>query len=254
MIELQKRTQKILQLIDLTSLNDNDTNLNIESLCNKATTRFGNVAAICIYSRFISFAKQILKNSNIKIATVTNFPHGSSDIEIALFETQLALERGADEVDIVFPYHELINGNNRVGIEMIQKAKKACNNKILKVIIESGELDNPELIKLASEISIDNGADFIKTSTGKVTFNATLTATEIMLNTIKASNKNCGFKAAGGIKTISEAIKYIELAEQIMGSDWINSYNFRFGASGLLTDVLRILENKPSDNIEEANY
>lgn len=245
--------KKVLGLIDLTTLNDNDTNQSIIDLCSKATTKFGNVPAICIYSRFIKEAHSLLQDTNIKIATVTNFPHGSTDVELALYETSLAIKRGADEVDIVFPYHALIQGNTDVGNQLIKEAKQICGDKTLKVIIESGELQDPKLIKLASEISISNGADFIKTSTGKVKVNATLEATEIMLNTIKASGKKCGFKAAGGIKTVVDAQKYLELATKIMGESWVNSNNFRFGASGLLSDVLAILEDKES-NAKNASY
>lgn len=244
MNNLQLKAQQILGLIDLTSLNDNDATATIKNLCTKATTAFGSVPAICIYSRFIPIAKTELESRNIKIATVTNFPHGSNDLELALLETKLAITRGADEVDIVFPYHALIKGDVEIGESMIREAKKICGDKILKVIIESGELKTEELIKLASKISITNGADFIKTSTGKVSVNATLEAAEIMLHTIKKSNKPCGFKASGGIQNVVEALKYLDLAEKIMGSQWINATNFRFGASGLLGDVITILNNK----------
>ncbi len=237
---------KTLGLIDLTSLNDNDTDEAIISLCNKTKTPYGSVPAICIYSRYIPLARAILNkvNPGIKIATVTNFPHGSPDVELALYETQLAINRGADEVDIVFPYHYLKNGDTQIGHQMVAEAKRICGDKILKVIIESGELKTTELIKQASEISLDGGADFIKTSTGKVAVNASLEATKIMLNCIKASGKECGFKAAGGIKTVAEASKYLELTIQIMGEEWVNANNFRFGASGLLGDVLGVLDGK----------
>jgi len=250
-MNLKESAIKILQLIDLTSLNDSDNEIAIKNLCDKTTTSFGHVPAICIFSRFIPIAREYLSETNpqVKIATVTNFPHGSSDIELAYFETELAIKRGADEVDIVFPYHDLINGNETIGLEMISQAKKICGDKILKVIIESGNLKTPELIRLASLISIEAGCDFIKTSTGKVAVNATLEAAEIMLNVIKGTGKNCGFKAAGGIKTVNDAVPYLELAANIMGIEWINANNFRFGASGLLNDVLAILTDKENSCI-----
>jgi len=239
---------KTLGLIDLTSLNDNDTDDTITSLCEKTKTSSGSVPAICIYSRYIPLARDILNKINpaVKIATVTNFPHGSSDIDLALYETKLAISRSADEVDIVFPYHYLKNGDSAIGMKMVTEAKKLCGDKILKVIIESGELKAPELIKEASNISIAAGADFIKTSTGKVAINATLEATEIMLNCIKASGKKCGFKAAGGIKRMADATKYLDLTAIIMGEKWINANNFRFGASGLLGDVINVLDGGSS--------
>jgi deoxyribose-phosphate aldolase len=242
---------KILSLIDLTSLNDNDNDTAIATLCEKAKTQYGLVPAVCIYSRYIPLARNIL-NTAIKIATVTNFPHGSSDIDLALYETQLAIKRGADEVDIVFPYHYLKNGDSALGWHMVKQAKQICGDKILKVIIESGELKSPFLIKQASNISIDAGADFIKTSTGKVAVNATLEAAEIMLECIDNSGKKCGFKAAGGIRTVEEASKYLDLTAKIMGEAWITPDNFRFGASSLLGDAINIL-NGNINTVERSN-
>ncbi|MDD3266302.1 MAG: deoxyribose-phosphate aldolase [Burkholderiales bacterium] len=252
---LKETAKTTLGLIDLTTLNDNDTNDVIIELCKNATTNFGSVPAICIFRQFIPIAKQyIFEHSlDIKIATVTNFPHGSDNIEQALQETKEAIDLGADEVDIVFPYKSLIAGNQEIGAEIVKKAKEICGDKILKVIIESGELKNPELIRLASEISINNGADFIKTSTGKVKVNATLEATEIMLNTIKNSGKKCAFKAAGGVRLVSEAKEYLNLTTKIMGNDWINSNNFRFGASSLLNDVINVLNDNESI-LDQSKY
>ena len=252
-MELDDLAARLLSLVDLTSLNYNDTNDTIINLCN---TKFGKspmvpVAAICIFSHFIQTARSELAktdSSYIKIATVTNFPHGLPDLDLALNETELAIKRGADEVDIVFPYHALINGDAAIGHEIVKLAKQICGDKTLKVIIESGELKTPELIRKASEISIDAGADFIKTSTGKVAVNATLPATEIMLQAIKVSGKKCGFKAAGGIRTVAEAAPYLDLAARVMGDSWICPSNFRFGASSLLSNVLNILGSENSNN------
>ncbi len=247
-MSLKSVAQQTLGLIDLTTLNDNDTNEIVVELCKKASTEFGSVPAICIFRQFIPAAKEYFQQNklNIKIATVTNFPHGGTDLELALKETQEAINLGADEVDIVFPYKALMNGDTAIGAEMIKKAKQICGNKTLKVIIESGVLNDPKLIEQASDISIANGADFIKTSTGKVAVNATLEATEIMLNSIKKNNKPCGFKAAGGIRSVAEAKEYLELTARIMGKDWINANNFRFGASSILTDLLNILNDRES--------
>ena len=241
--------QQILGLIDLTSLNNNDNKQSIKNLCESAVTAFGNVPAVCIYSHFIPEALNLLEKTDIRIATVTNFPAGLPDIDLALFETKLAIERGSDEVDIVLPYHQIINGKTNIAAKMIKKAKKICGKKTLKVIIESGELKTSKLIEEASIISIENGADFIKTSTGKVSINATLEATEIMLQVIKQHGGECGFKAAGGIKTVAEAAKYLELTKKILGASYINSHTFRFGASSLLNDVLNILNGVTDKNI-----
>ncbi|RTL00516.1 MAG: deoxyribose-phosphate aldolase [Proteobacteria bacterium] len=247
-MSLKKVAQQTLGLIDLTTLNDNDTDAVVLALCEKASTEFGAVPAICIFRQFIPAAKKYFadNNLNVKIATVTNFPHGGADMELALRETQEAIDLGADEVDIVFPYKSLMAGDQAIGAEMVKKAKQICGDKVLKVIIESGELKTPELIALASDISIANGADFIKTSTGKVPVNATLEATEIMLNAIKKSGRKCSFKAAGGVRLVSEAKDYLDLTAKIMGEEWINSDNFRFGASSLLGDVLNVLNDRES--------
>ena len=189
MDKINTMVQRGIELMDLTTLNEADTNNHVIQLCHDAKTSVGNTAAVCIYPKFIAIAKETLVKQNcehIKIATVTNFPHGGDNIEIAIAETLAAVGGGADEIDLVFPYKALIAGDESIGFEMVKACKGICFPKVkLKVIIESGELKTPELIKKASKICIKAGADFIKTSTGKVSVNATLEAAEIMLNSIK---------------------------------------------------------------------
>ncbi len=241
-----------LSLMDLTSLNDDDTDAVINTLCINSNTKHGQTAAVCVYPAFIKTAKATLAENtipNVKVATVTNFPHGNDDVAVAVRETADAIASGADEVDVVFPYKALIGGDETIGAELVAQCKEACGDKTLKVIIESGELKTAELIKKASEIAIASGADFIKTSTGKVPVNATLETAEIMLNVIKESGKPVGFKAAGGVRSSEDAKDYLQLAEKIMGKDWINSDNFRFGASGLLGSLLATLNDEaPVEN------
>ncbi len=241
-----------LSLMDLTSLNDNDTDDIIHDLCIAANTPYGQTAAVCVYPRFVKTAIATLDENHarqIKVATVTNFPHGKADVETAVCETKAAIVDGADEVDVVFPYRALISGDAAIGAALVTRCKAVCGNKTLKVIIESGELKTPELIRRASDIVIKNGADFIKTSTGKVPVNATLQAAEIMLNAIKDSGKPVGFKAAGGVRSTADAKAYLQLAENIMGKDWISADTFRFGASGLLSSLLATLnDEKPVEN------
>lgn len=243
---LEKIALKSISLMDLTSLNQDDKNESIIELCRAAKTKFTNTAAICIYSQFIAIAKQQLIDQNtpdIKIATVVNFPHGESDITRAVQETVSAIEAGADEIDLVFPYKALLNGNESIGFDMVKAVKVACANKRLKVIIETGELKTEVLIRRASELSINAGADFIKTSTGKVPVNATLESSRIMLEVIKHHDRGSeiGFKPAGGVKTVEDAKQYIEMVTEIMGADWLNSEKFRFGASSLLNHLLLTL-------------
>ncbi|WP_448213934.1 deoxyribose-phosphate aldolase [Colwellia sp. MEBiC06753] len=243
---LQHYAKQALSLMDLTSLTDNETAEDIVKLCHSAHSPAGDTAAICIFPRFIPLAKKTLNElgaTKIKVATVTNFPYGNDDLDIALAETKAAIEYGADEVDLVFPYHALMQGNTEIGFTMVAQCKQACKERgvLLKVIIETGELKTPELIAQASEICINAGADFIKTSTGKVAVNATLEAAEVMLNAIKRLNNQVGFKAAGGVKTAEDASKYLNLAADINGQQWVNATTFRFGASGLLASLLDCL-------------
>lgn len=245
MNDLQKASRQAIMLMDLTTLMDNDTPQRISELCQKARTPVGNTAAVCIYPRFIPIARQVLNaqgTKDIKIATVTNFPHGNDDLDIAFAETRAAVAYGADEVDLVFPYKALIARNSEVGDAMVKGCRIICGaNVTLKVIIESGELKTEALIKEASKICINAGADFIKTSTGKVPVNATPQAAKFMIESIKKSGKNVGFKAAGGVSDAASANQYMQIASDIMGNDWINTAHFRFGASSLLRELLNEL-------------
>lgn len=254
---LEKIAQQALSLMDLTSLTDQESSGDIIALCQQAKSSAGNTAAICIFPRFIPLAKKVLAEQGtpeIKIATVTNFPHGNDDINIAVAETKAAVAYGADEVDVVYPYKSLIAGDINIGLELVEACKQVCPKKVtLKVIIESGELQTPELIKLASEVSLRAGADFIKTSTGKVSVNATPEAAEIMLKVIKANNPAAGFKAAGGVKNAQDAKVYLDLANNILGADWLNDDHFRFGASSLLNNLLSTLNGDNSAAQESSS-
>ncbi len=236
--------QLVLSLLDLTSLNQDDTDATISSLAEQGVTEYGQVAALCIYPQFIALAKgqSTPQTQAFNIATVTNFPEGGDDIQHAVSQTQEAIAQGADEIDLVMPYRALMKGDANTAYECVEKCKSVCpEGVLLKVILETGELKTPELIEQASRIAIDAGADFIKTSTGKVAVNATLQAAQVMLNAIKASGKPVGFKAAGGIRTMADAVDYLQLTHDILGPDWLCPSRLRFGASALLGDVLRVL-------------
>lgn len=260
MTDLNARSRQALQLMDLTSLNDDDTPEKIIALCRQAHTEAGNTAAVCIYPRFIPIARKTLKSlglNDVTIATVTNFPAGGDDIEIAVAETRAAVVYGADEVDVVFPYRALMAGNEDVGAELVRRCKEVCSaaDVLLKVIIETGELKDPALIRKASDISIAAGADFIKTSTGKVPVNATPESARIMLEAIRDSgNTQVGFKPAGGIKTAEDAALHLDMADEIMGPGWVNRRHYRFGASSLLGNLLITLGLKHGETSESVGY
>ncbi|MCG9709200.1 deoxyribose-phosphate aldolase [Pseudoalteromonas sp. Isolate3] len=244
MTKMQTSAAQAVALMDLTTLNDSDTTETINNLVASIEPKLGIPAAVCVYSQFVSDAKLALAErelQQVKVATVTNFPSGEQSLEQVINETLFAIERGADEIDLVIPYKALIAGDERKVFEYVKASKEACSNKAqLKVIIESGELSD-DLISTATKLAIEGGADFVKTSTGKVTVNATLAATDTMLNTIKASGKKIGFKAAGGVRTVTDAAEYLALAESIMGEAYLQPELFRFGASGLLKDVYATL-------------
>ena len=248
---------RALQLIDLTSLNKSDTDESIIKLCKKAKTAAGNTAAVCIYPEFIPVARRQLElqgTPQIRIATVTNFPHGNDNIATAVEETRAAVANGADEVDVVFPYRSLMAGTEETGYELVKQCKEACGKVQLKVIIETGELKEESLIRKASEIAIKAGADFIKTSTGKVPVNATPEAAEIMLSVIKdmGVQDSVGFKPAGGVRSVEDTEEYLALADKYLGSNWATPDFFRFGASGLLDNLLYALGE--SEEVVESGY
>lgn len=257
MTDLERAACYGIQLMDLTTLNDDDTQLSVEALCRKAISDAGKTAAVCIYPQFVEAAKAQLTElgaSDVLVATVTNFPHGNSDIDAAVNETKAAVTAGADEVDVVFPYRAFLAGDKNIGTELVSACKVACGEHVtLKVILETGELKSPILIKQASLIAINAGADFIKTSTGKVAINATLEAAEQMLNAIAETGGKCGFKAAGGVKNAQDVADYLALAQSIMSSEWITPQHFRFGASSLLGNLIATLNNQ-QPSVDNAGY
>lgn len=249
-INLTQAARQALPLVDLTSLNATDTDADIESLCQQAKTPFGHPAAVCVYPQFVVTARRALTahtlNGEVKIASVTNFPDGGADVMGAARETREAVASGSDEVDVVLPYRTLMEGDEDTCLEFVEMCQAACGGQaLLKIILETGELKDPALIKRASEIAIEGGADFIKTSTGKVEVSATLEAAEIMLNAIKDSGQDVGFKASGGVRTTEDAAEYLALAADIMGPAWITPKHFRFGASGLLANLVATLTGNP---------
>ena len=242
-IDRKAIAKRALPLLDLTNLNDDCTEADIDTLCDKALTPHGAVAAVCIWPRFVAQAREKLRGTPVRIATVVNFPDGGTDVDAAVAEAREAAFDGAHEVDLVFPYRAFAAGEQIAAIGMITAVRHGLPDTVkLKVILETGELKVPELIRIASVKAIQAGADFIKTSTGKVKVNATEQAAHIMIEAIHEGGKPVGFKAAGGIRTTEDAAHYLSIADSIMGDNWAGPETFRFGASGLLADLLAALD------------
>lgn len=247
MIEIAARA---LGLVDLTNLNDDCTADDITKLCARTVTDHGSVAAVCVWPRFVAQAARELTGTGVKVATVVNFPAGGEDTEVVIAETKQAIADGADEIDLVMPYKAFASGRKGFAEEQIIRVKAVVpDGALLKVILETGEIKDPLLIHAASNLAIAAGADFIKTSTGKVAVNATLEAAEIMLTAIEEARRDdgervIGFKPAGGIKTAEDAAAYLAIADRIMGHNWVSAHTFRFGASGLLDSLISTIEGQ----------
>lgn len=232
---------RALALLDLTDLSDSADEAGLAALCAKAVSTPGPVAAICIWPRFVAKARTILGAGPVRIATVVNFPDGSTDVAAVTADTQAALAAGADEIDLVLPWRAFLAGEREVASTMVTRIKQSCGAKTLKVILETGEYPELDRVRDASELAIAAGADFIKTSTGKTAHSASLPAARTMLEVIAAAGRPVGLKPSGGIRSLADAAGYLALADEIMGPGWATPETFRFGASGLhqlLVDVI----------------
>jgi deoxyribose-phosphate aldolase len=226
--------ERLIPFVDLTSLYETDDPPVIAKLCERAITPQGKVAAVCVYPQFTRQICDTLKATPIKTATVANFPHGSSDLVTTLKGIEQAKNDGADEIDIVMPYQAFLQGDKQLVVSFIKSCKKNCEKMSLKIILETGALQKQDLIYEASLLAIDAGADFIKTSTGKISVGATLEASACMLSAIKDRNSHTGFKASGGIRTPQQAAEFLSLAELLMGKTWPAQNTFRLGTSSLI--------------------
>ena len=229
--------REMVALVDLTSLGGEETDAEIAALCAQAQTPAGPVAAVCVYGRYVPRAVAELEGTGIPVAAVANFPEGDLDAERAVRETEQAVRDGAREIDVVLPWRAFAAGDRAGAMAVVEAVREACP-VLLKVILESGRLREPELIGAAARDSLAVGADFVKTSTGKLQPAATLPAATVMLEAVRDHGIG-GFKASGGIRTAEEAAGYLELADALFGREWARPATFRFGASSLLGDLLR---------------
>jgi len=241
---------RALALVDLTELGDAASADDVVRLCARADGPHGRVAAICTWPRFVALARRELEGTGVRVATVTGFPSGAEPVDHVVAQTVGALADGADEIDVVLPYRSVIEGDVAAARSLLDAVREVVpsgtSGHVLKVILETGELADPELVELAARTAIEAGADFVKTSTGKTRVSATLEATAVMLRVIRGSGRPVGLKPSGGIRTVNDAAAYLAQADAAMGPAWATPATFRFGASGLLDALEAALGGTPA--------
>ena len=254
-----------LGLIDLTTLEGRDTAGKVRQMCYKAAhlheelPGLPHVAAVCVYPAMVPVARKEVEGTGIYVASVaTAFPSGQSDRQLKLQEPRIAVDNGADEIDMVISRGAFLRGEYSFVHDEIAEVKDACQGRTLKVILETGELCTLDNVRLASDLAILAGADFIKTSTGKVSPAATMPVTLVMLQAIKdhflATGKKVGMKPAGGISDAKTAIQYLVMLQETLGSDWLNRSLFRFGASSLANSLLLQVRKQTTGYYQSPDY
>jgi deoxyribose-phosphate aldolase len=254
-----------VRMMDLTTLEGKDTPGKIAQMSAKAIrpdptdSTIPSVAAVCVYPAMVPFAKQATEGSSVKVAAVaTYFPSGQGDAGLKLEETRRVVAMGADEIDMVIDRGAFLSGEYFKVYDQIRRQKEACGDRHLKVILETGELGTLDAVRRASMLAMAAGADFIKTSTGKIQPAATLPVTLVMLEAISdfyaGTGISVGMKAAGGIRTAKEAIRFLVVVNETMGSMWMSPERFRFGASTLLNDVLMQIRWLKTGRYQSADY
>lgn len=255
-----------LSMIDLTTLEGMDTENKVLQLCYKANhlhdkiKGLPSVAAVCVYPNYVKIASQALKNSDVKVASVaTAFPSGNSSAKLKYLDVEMAIDQGADEVDMVISRGKFHRGEYNYIYDEISAIKTICGSEVrLKVILETGELGNFDNIRKASDIALEAGADFIKTSTGKIKPAATLEVTLLMLEAIKdfyyKTGKMVGMKPAGGISNAKLALQYLLLVKETLGNKWLDKKWFRFGASSLANDIIMQIVKQSLGSYQSADY
>jgi len=255
----------VLNMIDLTTLEGKDTSGKVKQMCYKAQHLHNlhpglpTVAAVCVYPSMVAIAKKELKNSSVKIASVsTAFPSGQAPMDIKITDTKFAVDAGADEIDMVISRGKFLSGEYNYVFDEISSIKEACGKARLKVILETGELVTLDNVRKASDIAIYAGADFIKTSTGKIQPAATMQVTYTMLMAIRdyfdETGIMIGMKPAGGISTSKLALHNLVMVKEILGEAWLNNHWFRFGASSLANDVLMQILKTETGVYQSSDY
>lgn len=234
---------RALRCLDLTDLNDDCSEGDVSKLAGRAVTRFGAVAALCVWPRFAEAARAAAP-ADVRVACVAAFPTGDGRDEDAVADAEGALAGGADEIDVVIPWRELLEGRPQSVRARVERVRRAAGTATLKAILETGALPDARTMRRAAELAVEGGADFLKTSTGRAPVGATLAAAQVLLEVIAAADRPVGFKASGGIRTADEAAAYLALADEAMGEGWARPATFRIGASSLLDALVAALEGR----------
>ena len=256
---------KIVSMCDLTTLEGEDTEGKIAQMSSKAMTpdpsdgSVPNAAAVCVYPSLVSTAKNIVRDSNVKVASVSSyFPSGQAPLESKIADTQFAINKGADEIDIVINRKAFFEGDFRKVYDEIVSLKEICGEIHLKTILEVGELETYENIKKASLIALSAGSDFIKTSTGKISSGASRESCLVMARAVREFADSGygvkGIKVAGGIRDSKDAIRYLVIINEELGTEWLTPEYFRFGASSLLDDVLKQIKKLKTNSYQSSYY
>ncbi len=235
-----------LACLDLTSLNDGDREADIVRLAERAAAAPGRVAALCVWPRFVRTARAHAP-PGVAVAAVANFPEGGGDIERALRDTGEIVQAGAQELDLVLPWRALLAGDAAACAALLRAVRRASEGLLLKVILESGELATPALVSQAARLALAEGADFLKTSTGKTPHGASPEAAQLMLEAIAADPgpaARAGLKASGGVRNVADAAVYIDLVERTLGAGALVPQRFRIGASALLADIEAVIAGR----------
>jgi deoxyribose-phosphate aldolase len=251
--------------MDLTTLEGKDSEGRVRSLCAKAIrpaphlADIPSVAAVCVYPSLVAVAKEALRGTSVKVASVaTAFPSGLSSLEVRLADTRAAIESGADEIDMVIDRGAFLAGRYQQVFDEIVAVKELCGDVHLKVILETGELGSYDNIRRASDLALDAGADVIKTSTGKVGTNATfpvaVTMCEAIRDYARRTGRRAGLKVAGGVRTTKQALTYLVIVKETLGESWLTPDLFRIGASSLLDDLLMQYEKELTGHYAGPDY
>jgi deoxyribose-phosphate aldolase len=253
--ERAARARRAIGLIDLTDLSDDHSPDGIDELCRRA--REHRTAAVCVWPEYVARCAELLAGSGVRVATVVNFPSGDEPIDDVVAMTRAALADGADDIDLVLPYRAFLDGESeRAGAMVAAVAALIETPTLLKVILESGAYTDSASVAAAARLAIANGADFVKTSTGKIAAGASLDAARAMLGEIAAiadSGRSVGLKPSGGIRSFDDAMAYLDLADGVMGEGWATPATFRYGASGVLDALLAEVDGGTSP-VPDSTY